>query len=202
MKKYSQYPLFIKGPYRLYALAVIDGIHKLRRTGWVDRGVEKPETVGEHTEDMIKMANQIFPGVLGLVRMLKIHDWLEFIKWLGDRRTDKYCPLDHRYTLEEKKEAELDAMTEVCLKLGPFGKSIFKLWLEYEEGITWRAQIANQLDKLQVDIKAMEYQMAGQPVIASQFIELNRHRITIPIFKSMLEEAELRLKKYLQTKTN
>lgn len=193
MKKHTQYPLSIKGSYRLYALKVINGLYEIERTGWVDRGVTKPETVGEHTDELIKLAKTLYPYCPGLVKMLKIHDWIEFIKFVGDMRTDKYCPPDHRYTIEEKKEAELKAIKEICSNLGPFGKSILKLWIEYEENKTTRAKIANQLDKLQVDLKAIEYQLAGETVVAYEFIELNQHRIVIPILKLMLEEAEKKL---------
>ena len=81
-------------------------------------------------------------------------------------------------------------MKKICLKLGPYGDSILELWLEYEEGKTERAQIAFQLDKLQVDLKAIKYQLAGKTVSAKEFIELNRDKITIPILKEMLEDAE------------
>lgn len=198
--KYTQNPLSIKGRYRLYALEVIKGLYELGRTGWIDRGVKNPETVGEHTDELISMAKRLFPNISGLIRMIKIHDWLEYDKKVGDRRTDKYCPIDHRYTREEKKAAEYGAMEKICLKLGPYGKSIFKLWLEYEEGKTERAQIAFQLDKLQVDLKAIKYQMAGESVVAMEFIELNRDKITIPVLKEMLEKAEEMLQKYLTKK--
>ncbi len=188
--KYTQDPLSIKGRYRLYALEVIEGLYKINRTGWIDRGVKNPETVGEHIDELINMAQRLFPNIPGLTRMIKIHDWPEYDKKVGDRRTDKYCPRKHRYTKEEKKAAELKAMKKICLKLGPYGDSILELWLEYEEGKTERAQIAFQLDKLQVDLKAIKYQLAGKTVSAKEFIELNRDKITIPILKEMLEDAE------------
>lgn len=200
MKKVTQVPLKIKGIYLKYALQVIRGLYKIPRTGWVDRGVKHPETVGQHSEDLLKLADFFFPDCYGLKKMLKIHDWPEFKKEVGDRRTDKYCPEDHRCDPQAKEIAERQAMMEICQKLGSYGDILFNIWLEYEAGLTLRAQRANQLDKLQVNLKAIDYQMAGQPVIAAQFIELNRHKITIPELKLMLEEAELKLQKYLNSK--
>ena len=200
MKKVSQSPLKIKGVYLPFALEVISGLYKIPRTGWVDRGVEHPETVGQHIDDLLEMADFFFPDCYGLKKMLKVHDWPEWEKKIGDRRTDKYCPEDHRYDPQEKKIAEREAMFDICQRLGPYGAIIFNLYLEYDAGITLRAQRANQLDKLQVDLKAVKYQIANQPVIAMQFIELNRHKIIIPELKLMLEEAELKLDKYLISK--
>ena len=188
--EYNQKPLSIKGHYRLYALEVIEGLYKIGRTGWIDRGIKNPETVGEHINELINMAERHFPDVPGLTRMIKIRNWPKYDKKVGDRRTDKHCPIKRRYTKEEKKEAELMAMKKICLKLGPYGSSIFKLWLEYEEGKTERAQIAFQLNKLQTDLKAIKYQLAGESVSAKEFIELDREKITIPVLKELLEGAE------------
>lgn len=200
MRKVSQSPLKIKGIYLPFALEVISGLYKIPRTGWVDRDVEHPETVGQHIDDLLEMADFFFPDCYGLKKMLKIHDWPEWKKEVGDRRTDKYCPEDHRYDPQAKRIAEREAMFDICQKLGPYGAIIFNLYLEYDAGITLRAQRANQLDKLQVDLKAIKYQIAGQPVIAAQFTELNRHKIIIPELKLMLEESELKLHKHLTLK--
>jgi 5'-deoxynucleotidase YfbR-like HD superfamily hydrolase len=200
MTTISQYPLSIKGAYRLYALRVIRGLYHVPRTGYKDRGVKRPESVGQHVQELLEMADFFFPNCRGLKAMLKIHDWPEYKKKVGDRRTDKYCPEDHRYTLEEKRIAELAAMEEICARLGPYGKAKLKLWLEYEAGKTLRAKRAYQLDKLQTDLKSAKYQMAGQPISAAQFIELNKNKIIIPELRMILEEMELKLQKYLTSK--
>ena len=188
-KTISQSPLSLKGYYRKYALTIISDLYKVKRTGWVDRGVRNPETVGEHTEQLIILANQNFPEMHGLNKMLKIHDWPEAKKNVGDRRTDSFCPEDHRISKEEKKILEFEAMKDICSNLGHSGKIIINLWLEYEERKTERAQIAYQIDKLQAMLKAIEYQKDGQPVTAQEFIDYSGHEIKHPILKDVLKKA-------------
>ena len=36
---------------------VYKSLHELKRTGWVERNVENPESVKEHTESLIRLAN-------------------------------------------------------------------------------------------------------------------------------------------------
>lgn len=188
-KSISQFPLSLKGHYRKYALSIINELYNVKRTGWVDRGVKNPETVGEHTEQLIILANQNFPEIHGLKKMLKIHDWPEAIKNVGDRRTDIFCPEDHRITKEEKKILEFRAMKDICSNLGYSGKIIMNLWLEYEEGKTERAKIAYQIDKLQAILKSIEYQNSGEPVMAQEFINYNGDAIQHPILKEILRKA-------------
>lgn len=188
-KNYSQRPLSLKGANRKYALNIISALYEIKRTGWVDRGVQNPETVGEHTDQLIILANSYFPQITGLNKMLKIHDWPEAKNDVGDRRTDSFCPDDHRITKEEKKILEINAMQDICSNLGYSGKTIMNLWLEYEEGKTERAKIAYQIDKLQAILKAIKYQKDGQPVIAQEFIDYSGGAIQNPILKGLLHEA-------------
>jgi putative hydrolase of HD superfamily len=185
----SQSPLSLKGYCRKYALVIISDLYKVKRTGWVDRGVRSPETVGEHTEQLIILANQNFPEMHGLSKMLKIHDWPEAKKNVGDRRTDSFCPENHRITKEEKKILEFEAMRDICSKLGRSGKIIMNLWLEYEEAKTERAKIAYQIDKLQAILKAIEYEKSGEPVTAQEFIDYSGGAIQHPILKDILWKA-------------
>ncbi|MEI6529400.1 MAG: HD domain-containing protein [Candidatus Falkowbacteria bacterium] len=190
---YSQAPFKFKKKRRSYALSIIKKQYEIPRTGWVDRQVEKPETVGEHTDDLIDMAKKNYPYINGLVAMLKVHDWPETDDEVGDARTDKFCPPEHRWSKEKKYEKEFFAMTQICEQLGPRGKYILRLWLEFEENKTQRAQIAKQLDRLQRIKKAISYQRNGQPVIAQDFIDNDEKYINDPKLIKILEKAKLRL---------
>lgn len=77
MKKISQYPLSVKGIYRFYVLEIIINLYSLPRTGWVDRRIKNPETVGLHSDDLVAKAKRLFPEIKGLAKMLKVHDWVE-----------------------------------------------------------------------------------------------------------------------------
>ncbi len=191
---FNQSPLNFRGQNRLYVLKVIKALHEIPRTGWVDRGVQNPETVGEHSDELIILANHFYPFVTNLDKMLKIHDWPETDKALGDIRTDSLCPPERRWTPENKYKAELAAMEKICLPLGVAGDELFQLWLEFEAGETERAKIAKQLDKLQAIKKAIFYQTQGQTVVAQEFVDYNGPKITRPELIKAMEKAALRLK--------
>jgi putative hydrolase of HD superfamily len=186
--KHSLYPLNINNDYVHLVQEIIEKLWQIPRTGYKDRGVENPETVGEHTDAVVALAEKHCSiPLLGL--MLKIHDWAESDKKVGDRRTDSLCPQKKRWTKEKKYKAERAAMERICSKLGPYGPMIFYLWLEYEEQKTPRAKRAYQWDKLQMILKAIEYQKAGQPVVAQEFIDHDGPKITHPFMRKMMERA-------------
>lgn len=193
-KMYSQSPFNFTGENRDYVLKIITKLHKVRRRGWVDRGIKNSETVGEHTEELINLAKSYYPFIPGLTKMLKIHDWPETDEKLGDIRTDNFCPEDHRWSKEKKYEAELRAMEKICSKLGSGGKKIMQLWLEFEEEKTDRAKIARELDKLQAIKKAIQYETQGETVIAQEFIDHDGAKITKPELIKILDKSKLRLK--------
>ncbi len=145
---------------------VLERLFRLPRTGWVDRKISDPETVGEHTYDIYRLAQSLFEG---LAAMIVVHDAAESDPAVGDIRTDHMCPLQKRWTLEEKHIAETRAMIEICADLGQDGIEIFELFYEYEQQKTKRARLVKQLDKLQVIMKATEYELQGEKVKAEEF---------------------------------
>jgi 5'-deoxynucleotidase YfbR-like HD superfamily hydrolase len=192
MKKHSQHPLIIDGYYFDKVQKIIDAIHDIPRTGWVNRHVKNPETVGEHTDELVNLAEDLF-DVPDLNIMLKIHDWAESDPTVGDIRTDRFCPLDQRRSKEEKYAMELRAMQKICVRLGRYGLKIFNLWWEYEVRETYRAKIAFQLDKFQMIMKAIAYQKAGEPVIAQEFIDNNGDDVQDDRLKQMILAAQSEL---------
>jgi len=190
MNHQSYYPLkFDTRHLRVYVWRIIESLHKLPRTGYKDRGVENPETVGEHSDEVVAIAEEYFAHIPGLGEMLRIHDWPKSKKEVGDRRTDSLCPPERRWSLTEKYEAELAAMEEIAQDMGPDGQRILQLWKEFDAGETERAKLANQIDKFQMIRKSIRYQKEGQPVIAQEFINSSGHFITDPILKQMMDKA-------------
>jgi putative hydrolase of HD superfamily len=192
-QKHSQYPLNFSGKNFNEAQKIIDELHKIPRTGWINHDVKNPESVGEHTDKLIALAEKYF-NIPGLSKMLRIHDWPESDPKIGDRRTDRFCPKRFRWTKERKYKAELKAMRRICLSLGEDGDEILNLWLEFEEGKTHRAKIAKELDKIQAIQKAVEYQKQGESVIAQEFISNSEGEITSLIVLQLLIEAKRELK--------
>jgi putative hydrolase of HD superfamily len=185
---HSLYPLILEGIYIERAQTIVDSLYEIPRTGYKDRGVKNPETVGEHTDELVVLSETLFQ-IPGLNKMLKIHDWAESKKEVGDRRTDPLCPPEQRWTTEQKYKDELVAMQSICSTLGSCGEKILNDWLEFEERKTEKAIIAYQLDKYQMIRKAIKYQLQGEPVIAQEFIDHDGLKIKHPVLLQLLNQA-------------
>jgi 5'-deoxynucleotidase YfbR-like HD superfamily hydrolase len=186
--KHSLYPLNVNNDYAYLVQEIIEKLWQIPRTGWKDRKVKNPETVGEHTDEVVALARDHFHIPL-LTTMLRVHDWAESDKKVGDIRTDPFCPPEKRWTKEKKYEVELDAMATLCSNLGPYGPMYFHLWLEFEERKTQRAKIAFQIDKFQPIIRAIKYQKDGQPVIAQEFIDHDGPKIIDHFLRKRMDRA-------------
>lgn len=186
--KNNLYPLIFEGIYIERAQIIVNSLYEIPRTGYKDRGVKNPETVGEHTDELVVLSENLFQ-IPGLNKMLKIHDWAESKKEVGDRRTDPLCPPEKKWTIEQKYRDELLAMQSICSTLDYYGEKILNDWLEFEERKTEKAIIAYQLDKYQMIIKAIEYQLQGEPVIAQEFIDYDGPKIKHPVLLQLLNRA-------------
>jgi 5'-deoxynucleotidase YfbR-like HD superfamily hydrolase len=170
----------------MMVICILQALSELPRKGFKDRKVSNPETVYEHTEAVIALAQELFPEIIGLDVMLKIHDWMEFLT--GDNRTDHLASEEDRLTPEQKKALELEAMIMICEQMGEFGEKIFVLWQEYEAMKTVRSQIAKQVDHTQAILRAWQYEQDGEPVIAKEFYDYYHDSITDPrLIKKMAD---------------
>jgi putative hydrolase of HD superfamily len=179
---------------------VIERLQALKRTGWVRRGVNNPESVQEHsvacrslviseinslTEFSAKEKEQ-------LLDMLEIHDWAESDPTVGDLVILK-TNADRETLRKEKSRLELEAITKICGKLGNKGKIILELWKRFEDGQSPLSSFANQVDKLQAMEKALEYEQEGQTVSTQDFIEHDEERIIHPVLVKRLQALKQKL---------
>jgi len=176
------------------AMKVVQGLYGLERTGWVRRGVNNPETDGQHIDSLITMAKKFCEirkdlDQKKLVRMLQIHDWPEHLN--GDPVVAAKDPKEKERERAKKYIEEEAALRKICSEVGPEGEVIFKLWEEFEAKQTPEAKVAKQLDKLQAMYKAWEYEQAGNgKVSAMDFINSDRDVITDPILVQWLQDLE------------
>jgi len=135
-------------------------LKKLPRTGWLLRGVPDPESIADHSYRValitLFLADELkAKGVeIDVERALKIallHDLAEA------RVTD--VPLTAQYYLD-KGRAEKKAAMELFIKT-PNPKEYFRLWREYEEGLSLEGRLVKFADKLEMLIQALEYEKAG-----------------------------------------
>ncbi|NJE29665.1 HD family hydrolase [Thermococcus sp. 18S1] len=135
-------------------------LKKLPRTGWLLRGVSNPESIADHSYRValitLFLADELKArGVeIDVERALKIavlHDLAEA------RVTD--IPLTAQYYLDKGK-AEKKAAMELFIK-APNPKEYFRLWREYEEGLSLEGRLVKFADKLEMLVQALEYEKAG-----------------------------------------
>lgn len=171
---------------------VYQSLQDLKRTGWVLHGVENPESVKEHTEALIALAEELTPFLTleetdELVEMLEIHDWPEAIH--GDEVLLELDPEKRRVLKSAKFENERNALTIICKDL-PNGEEIMALWLRQENSDDPAANFCRQLDKYQAVEKALEYEMTQGIPLFDEFLTYSINFINHPILLERIEKLK------------
>ena len=132
------------------------GLKDVLRQGWVNAGVESPESVAAHSWGMAILALKLCPANLNLEHVLKlclVHDLPEVI--VGD--------LTPQEDVSTKSADERAAME----RLAPEWVSLFD---EYENQSTPEAVFVKSLDKLDMALQAKVY-MNRSELDLEEFIE-------------------------------
>lgn len=178
LKKMTDYSLhnFVK------FLEIAGRLKRTPRAGWVEVGIQQPESVADHTfrTSILCMIYADMEGIdqLKLLRMALIHDLPEAI--IGDLTPSKK-------TKESKKKE--DAAINQILNLLPKKQreKYITVWNEYQEGKTREAKAVRQLEKLEMALQAKEYEKAGLPSQSlKRFIKSAEKAVTWPELKSLL----------------
>ncbi len=128
------------------------------RRGWVQRGVDRPESVADHSLGVAVLAAALAPD-LGvdrgeLVTMAALHDLCEAV--CGDvTPADGVAP-------EEKLSREAAAMAQVLEGL-PDAEELLERWLDMAEGRTAMGRLVKELDALEMVLQAEHYE--GQQAV-------------------------------------
>lgn len=176
------------------APAVYESLQDLKRTGWVNRGVENPESVKEHTEALVKLAVELTPFLTedeidGLIDMLEIHDWPEAIH--GDEVILELNPDDRKALKEAKFKNERKALAKICDSI-PGGEEIMALWLRFENSNDPAAEFGRQLDKYQAVEKALEYEQTQGIALFDEFLTYSINFIHHPVLLQKIEQLKLK----------
>ncbi|KAG0670480.1 hypothetical protein C6P45_002384 [Maudiozyma exigua] len=152
----------IERPTPNYTLALFDILHKLklqRRTGWINNGIENPESISDHMYRMSIMSWILNSEGIDSSRCMKIslaHDMAEAI--VGD-----ITPFDEKIDKIEKHHRELatiEYLTEMLIK--PYNEAaaadILKAWHEYEDQTSMEAKYVKDLDKFEMLVQCFEYE--------------------------------------------
>ena len=157
-------------------------LKRVPRSGWVEVGVDSPESVAEHTFRTAIFC-MIFSDLEGLdklkmLQMALLHDLPEVIT--GD--------LTPSEKTEEAMQLEDIAMKQL-LNLLPvrLRERYLKIWLEYAECKTREARAVRELEKLEMALQAREYEKA-QPSLKEleRFIESADRVIKSPEVRKLL----------------
>lgn len=144
------------------APAVWQKLATIERTGWVRRGVHEPETVQQHTFELLRIAEEIpaFEAYhpTGLREMLEIHDWPEAI--VGDEVILEHNEVTKQQLKADKHRREAAALVSITVPLGATGDEIIALWNRYEAGTDETARVAKEIDKYQSVEQALIYEIA------------------------------------------
>lgn len=166
----------------LTALAAAAGaLKRVRRKGWVDRGILHGESVADHSYRLALLAWMV--GLArGLdadraIRLALVHDLGE--SQVGDETPfdaalqaadfdptafDRPAPLDgDRRAARHAREAAAIAALAAELP-DPLGTVLEAAWLEYAEGVSPEARLVKELDRVETLLQAEEYR-ADRPTL-------------------------------------
>ena len=151
----------------------VSELKKLKRTGWVIKGVKDPESVADHSF-MLSVLAYVCSKELGLetdkcVRMALVHDMCEV--YSGDipnrmRKKDKPMPDGMKRKLEEAGLKRITAALPEGL-----ADEIRGLWKELEARESGEARLVKDLDKLEMCMQALEYAKAAKAKDRKKFAE-------------------------------
>ncbi len=131
-------------------------LKELKRTGWVESGVNEPESVTDHSYRTSLLA-MILSDTTGLdtlktVRMALIHDLAE--STIGD--------LTPRQKQDNHDELETNAMNKILSSLPEDVRELYiETWNEYQRNESPEARLVHNADKLEMLYQAKEYEKTG-----------------------------------------
>jgi len=136
-------------------------IKDIERSGWIERGVEKPESVGDHsfmtallTLFLSEKRSDI--DTAKAVKMALIHD-------IAESRTGDLMLWTGEVTKEEKHRREQKSLEGMLANVDPdMARKYADLWQEFEDQQTPEARFVRQIDKIDMILEAVEYHKSGR----------------------------------------
>lgn len=164
---------------------LIGQLKTIKRTGWVYKGINKPESVSDHMYRMSLMAFTVSPHPSRtdrLVKMALVHD-------LAEAEVGDITPADNVPKAEKhlREEAAMRRIRDDLLAGSGLGRELYDLWLEYDQGETEDARLVKEIDKLEMIIQADEYER-DQGKDLGEFFESVEGVFHTPLIKSLNKE--------------
>lgn len=155
-------------------LTIIRQLKKTARTGWLNFGIDHPESISDHMYRMgiISMLTSDQGLDTGrCVKMALVHDMAESL--VGD-----ITPVDP-ISKEEKHRREEDTMKYLAFEvLGDVnkqaGQEIWDLWQEYEGVSTKEARFVKDVDKFELLAQTLEYEQDYPEKDLTEFLSVRK----------------------------
>lgn len=161
-------------------------LKRIRRAGWVEAGIQEPESVAEHSYRTALLA-MILADLQGLdaekaVRMALLHDLAE--AEVGDLTPEEKGAKGRAHTLEED-----EAMDRLLSQLPePLSARYSSLWRELRCAASPEAGMVTQADKLEMCIQALEYKgEALDPSRLNRFLRIEVRGLPEELLKEVIE---------------
>lgn len=133
-------------------------LKSIKRQGWLNAGIEAPESVADHSYRCAMLAlifaKEVPLDELKVIKMALVHDICEI--YSGD--ITPLDGIDEREKFEREKEGLQRAISTLPVILK---NEIYDLWMEYEGGKSPEAIFVKQIDILERVIQAYEYEVEG-----------------------------------------
>lgn len=179
-----------------YAPHIPRRLRLIPRQGWVDRKIEDPETVWDHTVDLLELASEVLPlmpdfqGVRSddVLAMLELHDYPESNPKVGDAIE---LHSDSIQKQERRRRAQRDAMEQICGAIAqPHGSRMLGIWTRFAYSKDEVAKFARALDKFQPIELAFRYEREGRGPkgLGAEFVR-GSPPIEHPILKARFERT-------------
>lgn len=171
-------------------LLLLQQLKVTKRTGWVRKGVDGPESIADHMYRMSMMALIATDSSVDVTRCIKmalVHDVAEAI--VGD--ITPHCKVSN----EEKHARELAAIQQIKAMLGPdtaAAADAESLWLEYEGAASPEALLVKDFDKLEMIITAHQYEQAQPGMALQEFFDSTAGRFKTDTGKAWAAELVAR----------
>lgn len=173
---------------------------KIPRTGWVMNNIDQPESVAEHTFSLSFLTMQLAPilsqkldyplNTNKLIKMAILHDIGEVET--GDVVVARAGLIDLKKR-EQKEKMEKEGIKKL-FKITDKSRLALSLYNEMIERNTIESKIFWQLDKLDMGIQALEYELT-QGKDLSEFFENVKVSIFNPFLIELFQEILNRRKK-------
>ena len=136
----------------------------LPRTGWLQRGVARAESVAEHIFGVAMLALLVGDMVAGIDRakllaIALLHD-------LGEALLSDLPSSARRLIGAEAKRAAERRAIEGLLAALPNRDTYLALWEEYAAGTSAEARLVKELDRIEMLVQALAYERAGSRNLA------------------------------------